>query len=259
MDVHHLRIESQLKNNPNCQKLRQETIEIETLEKKLWEQVDVLLYPTQSETEYIRSYLGKTEGVAQCRTMPVFYWESFPDSRELSANGRNGLFYVAGFSHPPNVEGILWFIEKVFPLILKKVPNCILTIAGSNPPPKIINLESENIKILGFISDEQLKLNYKSKRVAIAPLLSGAGMKGKVAEALKNGLPIVTTSFGAQGFEEESYAVPALNEPHRMAAKICTLLQDDREWLDVAIKGVNFAKKKFSEKNMWNTLRDLIE
>jgi len=259
MDVHHLRIESELKNNPHNQKLRKDKTEIETLEKMLWEQVDVLLYPAQSETEYIKSYLREKERVITCRTMPVFYWESFPDSEELSTNSRSGLFYVAGFNHPPNVEGILWFTDNVFPLILKKLPHCILTIAGSNPPPQIINLESKNIKILGFISDEQLKLNYKSKRVAIAPLLSGAGMKGKVAEALKNGLPIVTTSFGAQGFEEEAYAVPALSEPHQMAAKICSLLLDDKEWLDVAIKSVNLAKKRFSEKNMWNTLKDLIE
>ncbi|NDB95526.1 MAG: glycosyltransferase [Verrucomicrobia bacterium] len=259
MDVHHLRLESQLKNDPDNEKLRQEKNHWEKTEKKLWKKVSFLLYPSKNETKYISDFLKNKRKNFEVRTMPVFYWESFTDKKSLTVKNRTGLFYVAGFSHPPNVEGILWFVDKVFPLVLQKMPNCILKIAGSNLPAQVENLKNKNIQILGYISEKQLKLNYLNTRVAIAPLLSGAGMKGKVAEALRHGVPMVTTSFGAQGFEDGKGVVAAFNDLHGMAEKILELLRDENKWLAAATQSVKLAQKMFSEKNMWNTIKELIE
>lgn len=108
------------------------------------------------------------------------------------------LLFIGSFNHPPNLDGILWFVNSVWPLIQKDIPEVKLTIIGSNTPREIKDLaQLPGVSVLGFVADIGPFLDRAS--VAIAPLRYGGGMKGKVCEAMASGLPVVTTSFGAQG------------------------------------------------------------
>lgn len=107
------------------------------------------------------------------------------------------LLYV-GSSYKPNAEGLEFFFAECFPRILAKFPDVTLSVAGSvcsglNVPPAL----AKNVKLLGFVDD--LAEAYGRARAFICPLLSGAGTKVKLGEAMSYALPIVTTSVGASG------------------------------------------------------------
>jgi len=124
-------------------------------------------------------------------------------------NGNRNLLFVGGFGHDPNLDAVRYFCDRIFPSIRVAVPDCKLTIVGSNPPEEIRRLQSDFIQVTGFVPS--LDPFFRNSYVSVAPLRFGAGMKGKVGEAMSQGLPVVTTSIGAQG----------LGLVHRHNAMIC--------------------------------------
>ena len=107
------------------------------------------------------------------------------------------ILFWGAMDRPENEDAALWFAEEIFPAVLKMVPHAVFTIVGVRPGPKVLALASNHIRVTGFVEDP---LPYFEKaRVAVAPLRLGAGIKIKVLECLTAGLPIVTTSIGAEG------------------------------------------------------------
>ena len=101
----------------------------------------------------------------------------------------------------PNVEGVAWFIEKVWPLLKQRVPEASFSVVGKRPPDKLRQLAENDpsIKIHGYAPDP---MPYLQKCAAfIVPLRSGSGMRVKIVEAWARGLPIVSTTVGAEGLE----------------------------------------------------------
>lgn len=113
-------------------------------------------------------------------------------------NERKDLLFIGGYDHTPNVDAAIWLCKSIMPLIWQQCPEIHLTLLGSNPPVQVKNLQNGQVTVTGYISDvEQYFLNH---RVFVAPLRYGAGMKGKIGQSLSYGLPVVTTSIGAEGF-----------------------------------------------------------
>jgi len=113
------------------------------------------------------------------------------------------LIFVGGFRHSPNLDGLRWFIDEIWPRVYRVMPSTRLTIIGSETPPEIKELDTEpGIQVLGFVEDTAMHLDRAA--ISVAPLRYGAGMKGKVVEAMSYGLPVVTTSVGAQGINGRS-------------------------------------------------------
>ena len=158
---------------------------------------------------------------------------------------RNSLLFVGGFNHPPNTDSILFFCREIFPIIIKDVPDVTLTIVGDSPPPEIQDLGSDRIFITGFVASTQpyLDLAY----ISIAPLRFGAGMKGKVGEALASGLPVVTTSIGAQGMRLE-HRVNAwiADTPQEFAEGIKQLCTNEELHLQLSLNGREHVRLNFS-------------
>ncbi len=109
---------------------------------------------------------------------------------------RADLLFV-GSSHPPNTDAILFYAKEIMPVLLEKMPGIKMYVAGGNPDSKIREIESANIVLTGFVKD--LLPLFEKCRIYCAPLRYGAGVKGKIIEAMSYGLPIVTTSVGAEG------------------------------------------------------------
>ena len=100
---------------------------------------------------------------------------------------------------PPNVEGIEWFGSEVWPLVVKRLKDATLTIVGKNPPDSVRRMERSqgNIIVTGYVSDPKPYL--EKAAVFIVPLLSGGGMRVKILDAWRWGLPVVSTRIGAEG------------------------------------------------------------
>jgi glycosyltransferase involved in cell wall biosynthesis len=110
---------------------------------------------------------------------------------------RHSLLFVGGFLHRPNVDAVLFFCRDILPLVRRALPDVKVAIVGGWPPREIMELQHDGVAITGWVPDIVPYLD--SHCAAIAPLRFGAGMKGKVGEALAAGLPMVTTSVGAEG------------------------------------------------------------
>ena len=169
---------------------------------------------------------------------PLFRIPLIMPSHRRSAEPREReLLFVAGFNHPPNADGLKWFVDAVWPLVRTAVPDCRLKIIGSNMPPEIAALDGgAGIHAMGFVADITPDLNRAA--VAIAPLRYGSGMKGKVVEAMSYGVPVVTTSIGAQGLHLTSgvHAIVA-DQPTEFASGVTALLTDPERQRDMGLAG----------------------
>ena len=91
-------------------------------------------------------------------------------------------------------------------------------------------LAGDAISVRANVSDAELRELYRTARVAAVPLRYGAGVKLKVVEALREGLPLVTTSIGAQGVPGLEHVASICDEPQAFADAVCRLLTDDIAW-----------------------------
>lgn len=99
---------------------------------------------------------------------------------------------------PPNAEGVLWFAQEAWPTVRAEFPNACLTIVGKNPPQSLLDLNGvENVEVTGYVPDLDRLL--AETAAFIVPLRAGGGMRVKILDTWCWGLPIVSTSIGAEG------------------------------------------------------------
>jgi glycosyltransferase involved in cell wall biosynthesis len=228
--------------------IEKEMTRSETIERTIWTQCDAIYYPSEDECNFVRAeFPGKNVSV-----MPAFILESgrFKAARErLKTSGipeTGQLLFIGGFRHRPNVDAMLWFVQEVWPRIAASAP-CKLCIAGSFPPPEIMALANSRITVAGFISDDALTKLYESTQIAIVPLRFGAGVKGKVIEALSFGTPVVATSIGAEGLAQMRDVLDIGDTPGEFASAVLEILRNPAARVQKALAGVKFAETVASE------------
>jgi glycosyltransferase involved in cell wall biosynthesis len=169
-----------------------------------------------------------------------------PPTLPPGVDKRSGVLFVGGFWHRPNGDAVTWFVEKIWPQVRRQLPECRCRIAGSNPDDEVLALAAvPGVEILGFVPD--LTPLFDSARVFIAPLRYGAGVKGKVGQGLVQGLPVVTTSIGAEGMNlvDGEHALIA-DDPDSFASEVVRLLRDDALWTRLQAQGVALARSNLS-------------
>jgi glycosyltransferase involved in cell wall biosynthesis len=254
-DIHHLRLRLQAKvqgtSRHATRHAEMEAAKTEGLERSVWWMVDVIYYPSDQETAYVKAASPRYSA----RTIPLLGFRSFAPAEDLDLSTRRGMLFVAGFAHRPNEDAALWFVEQVLPAIRQSEPKARLWLVGSNPTPKIRDLASDPfITVTGSVTDEQLAAHYTTARVVVAPLRYGAGMKGKVVEAMRFGVPIVTTSFGVQGMTELEAKLPVHSDPAAFAEAVLTLLTEDASWRHQRRIQSQYVRQRFS----LEALRDFL-
>jgi len=171
------------------------------------------------------------------------------------------LIFIGGFNHPPNVDAVIYFIKEIFPLIKEKKLKIKLIIVGNAPPVEIEKLKSECVEVTGYVPETSYYLH--QSLISIAPLRYGAGMKGKIGEAMGHGIPVVTTSIGAQGMGivNREHAMIA-NSPEAFADAVIELLEKKDLYNTIRNNGINLVKQKYSEKvvgeNINNIMMDIL-
>ncbi len=214
---------------------------MELLERSIWREVDVVLYPSDEECAIVAV---AEKGVA-VRTLLPYSFADFASPRPPAAEPV--ILFVGGFAHLPNKHGVFWFIDQVLPLIKARVPAARFVIVGSNPPPDVLALAGDAISVRANVSGAELRELYRTARVAAVPLRYGAGVKLKVVEALREGLPLVTTWIGAQGVPGLESVAAVCDEPQSFADAVCRLLTDGIAWAEQSTAQVEYAAAHYSE------------
>jgi glycosyltransferase involved in cell wall biosynthesis len=158
---------------------------------------------------------------------------------------RADLLFLGGFLHKPNEDAVLYFVERILPLVHARRLELRLVVVGSDPPPSIQACASEQISITGYVPDVAPYL--ARCRVFVAPLRFGAGLKGKIGQALAAGVPVVTTSIGAEGFglTHQETAMIA-DDPDRFAESVVRVYSDPALWRRLAESGRRAIRDRFS-------------
>ena len=157
--------------------------------------------------------------------------------------GRDSTVLFVGSNTAPNIFGLRWFLEAIWPLVRTSVPDATLQVAGSvcgtvRPPP-------DGVRLLGTVRD--LAALYQQAAVVISPLQAGSGLKIKLIEALGQGKAVVATSVTLQGVEEEiGSAVSVADDPADFAAAVIALLTDEALRMARATAALELARTRFS-------------
>ena len=256
-DVHHLRLREQMKVERKSIVLQTEAGRVEQAEQRVWSEVDVIYYPSESEVAYVEAWRKKSGADALVRAMPAFAYEGVMESPDIDLHERRDLMFVGGFNHPPNVDAVEWLCRDILPLVRKKRSLTRLFIVGSNPPQRVRALACEHVIVTGFVTDQELDGLYRSIRAVVAPLRFGAGVKGKVVESMRYGVPVITTPTGIQGLTGELTGVLTVSEtPENIAAEVIAILEDDVRWESESRKEREYVAEHFSVSAMRGALYD---
>ncbi len=155
--------------------------------------------------------------------------------------------FMGTLSWEPNIDGLVWFIKEVWPLIKESQPKVILYIMGKNPDNRIIEAinKDQNIILTGFVKD--LDTYLKKTRAYIAPLRFGSGMKVKVLEGLYRGVPSVATTVAGEGLElEKGKDIFIEDKPKEFADACMVLLSEESTWNQFRDNSRKIAREKYT-------------
>jgi glycosyltransferase involved in cell wall biosynthesis len=134
-------------------------------------------------------------------------------------------------------------VNEIWPLILRQQADLEFCIAGSNAPAEVLALSGRRgVQVVGYVPD--LTQLFDRSRVFVAPLRFGAGVKGKVGESMAHGLPVVTTSIGAEGMSlRDGEHLLVADEPEVFADAVLRLIRDDALWTRLQANGRKFVEE----------------
>lgn len=158
---------------------------------------------------------------------------------------RDGVLFVGGFRHPPNVDAVRWYVNEILPIVRRLNPNVVTRIVGSNMPDEIASLNADGLEVLGGVPN--LRPILESARVSIAPLRYGAGVKGKINEAMNFGVPVVATSLAVEGMHLVSgRECLVADDAEKFAAHIVELHSNAELWVNLSLAGIQSVERHFS-------------
>ncbi len=221
------------------------------LEHALIRSVDVTFAVSDVERRQIEADLPG----AEVRVVPTVH----ELERDVPApEGRSGVLFIGGFEHHPNVGAALRLIRDIMPLVWREFGDVPVTIVGADAPPEICALASARVDVAGWVED--LGPLLRRSRVMVAPIVYGAGLKGKVTQSLAAGLPVVTTPVGAEGLGVEDgdrLLVGATDDD--LAARTIAVLRDNELWTSLSRGGQQLVAEHCSPAHMRDSLAELLD
>ena len=243
-DLHYLRLKRQsvVEKNPKVEK---EAEVWKKIEFQIFREVDLIYYPSEAEVAEIL----KVEPNLPVKSIPLYCFDNF-EKVKLGFKDRKDLLFVGGFSHPPNLDGLMWFLKEIYPTVTGKLEEVKLHVVGSNMPQHVKELASKNIVIEGYMDDDDLMALYEKVRISVVPLRYGAGVKGKVLEALRKGVPVVTTDIGAEGIPGRENCLMIENEADAFAKKIINVYERESDLALYSERGSIIIEENFTRSSV---------
>ena len=196
----------------------------------------------------------------EVREAPVVVWPFMFDfhGTEVGSSPRRDFVFLGGYRHPPNVDAARFFAEEVLPLIRAEEPDARFIVAGANPGPDVQALAGPHVVVTGMIDD--LREVFDAARVFVCPLRFGAGTKGKISTAMAYGLPVVSTSCGAEGMDlKDGREVLIADDPASLAAACLRVYRDADLWAQMSEAGQSMVREKHSLDMGRRALAEAIE
>ncbi|TZF86015.1 glycosyltransferase (plasmid) [Pedobacter sp. BS3] len=225
VDLHYIRMLRQAEQQQD-EKLRKGALKTKLQELDIARKSDATITVTHTEKNILEE-----QGIRNVYVIPNIHTPKIVQP-VLSFGERQGILFIGGYKHQPNVDAALWLVQEIMPLVWQHQKNIPLYLLGSYPPPEVNALASEQVFVPGYLPN--VSSYFKESRVFVAPLRYGAGMKGKIGQGLEYGLPTVSTTIGAEG----------MNLIHDQNVLIA---DDVKDFADAIIR-------LYNDEPLWNTI-----
>jgi GT2 family glycosyltransferase len=166
-------------------------------------------------------------------------------SRTIPFSSTRDVLFLGGFGHPPNAQAVKFFAGEVMPLIRAHLPGAVFNVIGSGARARVPELMSEYVRILGYVPSIADHLD--STRVFVAPLLAGAGLKGKVLDAISHGVPCVLSPIAVEG-TGLTHGLDCLiaDSKEAWADWVVRLYTDEELWNQISANAFKLAEARYS-------------
>lgn len=182
----------------------------------------------------------------------LFYLPFLIDTTEIKEKDLPGfdqrihMVTIGNFQHAPNLDSVKWLAREIWPGIRKALPTAEMHVYGNYMPQQLAELHNEKQGFLlkGWAPD--VKDVMRSARVCLAPLRFGAGLKGKIMDAMLSGTPVITTPIGAEGIYGDLPFCGSIEEdPQTLISAAVQIYSDESSWNDARDKGIEIIKSRF--------------
>ncbi len=171
---------------------------------------------------------------------------------------RSDLYFVGGYQHPPNIDAAHWFVTEIWPRVRERLPGVRFHLVGSKATDEVRALgDAEGVTFHGFV--ESLAPFLDRCRLSVAPLRYGAGVKGKVNQAMAHGQPVVATPAAVEGIHaEDGEDVLVAKDADAFADAVVRLYGDEALWQRLSANGLRNVQRHFSREAARRDLRALF-
>lgn len=178
--------------------------------------------------------------------------EKFIDYPDIQfSQTKKQIVFVGTQSWEANIDGMEWFLSKVWPLVLENDNEIQLIIIGKNPNKRLTKFDKEgyNLTFTGYVDD--LEEYYSTSRASIVPLRFGSGMKVKLLNSMFRGIPNITTKVGAEGIDlKNGREIFIADDEIEFAKKTLTLINNENVWTQFRDKSRTLVRQKYSWKSL---------
>jgi len=166
------------------------------------------------------------------------------------------LLFTGNMNYPPNIDSVLYLVQKVLPIVRRHRPGTSLLISGVDPSPAVRDLArtDQRIEVSGWVRD--IRSSYAAARIFVAPMQIGTGLQNKLLEAMAMRMPCITSTLANNAVgAEPGVAILIGNTPEDYAAHIIRLLDDPTERERLAENGLRFVHANFD----WDRAADALD
>jgi len=217
---------------------------------------DLSLIISEFEMELLQNLFSIKSDIIQF--IPLFS-EKADNSTPKSFKNRSGFVTIGNFLHEPNFDSVRYLKSHIWPLIRQKMPDSVMNVYGSYATTKAFEMHDPSSGFLVHGRTDDAEEVLANARVLLAPLRFGAGLKGKLLDAMRVGTPIVTTSIGAEGMFGTS-PIPGFieDDPTQFAEKAVELYQQEERWNNAQQAGFEIIENRFNRNDFSGNLIDRI-
>ena len=166
------------------------------------------------------------------------------------------LLFAGNMNYPPNIESVLFIAEKVLPLVKREHPQIKMVIAGANPAKEILQLQSSNIEVTGWVDD--IRTYFHQSKIMLAPMLISIGLQNKILQAMAMKTPCIISTLANNAIHAGSKQVLIADTPEEYAHQIKRLLTDVHLCEMIANNAFEFVKLNYNWEKIVERLNQLI-
>ncbi|HVA99124.1 MAG TPA: glycosyltransferase [Bacteroidia bacterium] len=168
------------------------------------------------------------------------------------------LLFNGNMNYPPNVESVIYLVNKILPLVRQKFPQIRLLISGASPSQKVLALQSSHVFVSGWVND--IRTNFYQSKILVAPMQISIGLQNKLLEAMAMKIPCVTSTLANNALgAENGKEILVADEPEIYAKHILFLLENPEKAKAIAQNGFQFVVKNYTWENSVNKLQGIFE